>query len=115
MALGAPLAAGLFLKDPAVVAATASLLRITVWGSIAFGMASVFTGVMRAAGTVRVPTLISLGCLAFLLVPFVGRWGGRWACRASGLSYPLTYACALALQAAYFYGVWKKREVVRLV
>ena len=115
VALAAPWAAALFLKDPDVVATTASLLRITVWGSIAFGMASVFTGVMRAAGTVRVPTMISLGCIAFLLVPF-----GWLLNRALGLhgiwvSYPLTYACALVLQALYFYGVWKKRSVVQLV
>ncbi|RYF15475.1 MAG: MATE family efflux transporter [Comamonadaceae bacterium] len=114
VALGAPLAAGLFLKDPAVVATTASLLRITVWGSIAFGMASVFTGVMRAAGTVKVPTMISLGCLAFLLVP-IGWWlNGVLGLKGIWVSYPLTYACALVLQAGYFYGVWRRREAVRL-
>ncbi|WP_226986087.1 MATE family efflux transporter [Ramlibacter tataouinensis] len=87
-ALAAPQAAALFLKDPAVVALAASLLRITVWGSILFGTASVFTAVMRAAGTVRVPTMISLGCLAFVLVPL--GWSLHQAFGLPGIwmSYP---------------------------
>jgi putative MATE family efflux protein len=115
VALAAPLAAGLFLTDPAVVATTASLLRITVGGSIAFGMASVFTGVMRASGTVKVPTMISLGCIAFLLVPF--GWGLDGVLGLAGIwaSYPLTYACALVLQAAYFHWVWKRAWTARVL
>lgn len=115
VALAAPLAAGLFLRDPAVVATAAALLRITVWGSIAFGMASVFTGVMRASGTVKVPTMISLGCIAFLLVP-LGWWlDGVLGLQGIWASYPLTYACALVLQAAYFHGVWKRAWTDRVL
>ena len=78
-------------------------------------MASVFTAVMRAAGTVRVPTLISLGCLALLLYPLA--WAFQHALGAKGVwvSYPVTYLCALVLQAGYFFAVWKKRPVRRLV
>lgn len=114
VALAAPLAAALFLKDAAVIALTASLLRITVWGGIVFGMASVFTGVMRAAGTVRVPTLISLGCLALLLYPLA--WGFQQLAGVKGIwaAYPLTYGAALVLQATYFYGSWKRRPIRRL-
>jgi Na+-driven multidrug efflux pump len=115
VALAAPLAAGLFLKEPAVTAFTASLLRITVWGSIFFGMASVFTGVMRAAGTVRVPTIISLACIAFLLFPFAWAFQSAIGVKGIWVAYPLTYGCALLLQAAYFYGVWKRRPIARLV
>lgn len=115
VALAAPFAAALFVQDAEVIALTASLLRITVWGSVFFGMASVFTGVMRAAGTVRVPTLISLGCIAFLLVPFA--WGLHQLLGVKGIwvAYPLTYASALLLQAVYFYGTWKQRPIRRLV
>jgi hypothetical protein len=34
---------------------------------------------------------------------------GIWA------SYPVTYGCALVLQALYFFGVWKRRPLRRLV
>jgi putative MATE family efflux protein len=114
-ALAAPLAVALFTRDAAVIELAAGLLHFTVWGSVAFGMASVFTGVMRAAGTVRVPTSISLGCIVFLLFPLA--WGFQRALGVKGIwvSYPVTYACALVLQALYFYGVWKRKPIRRLV
>jgi putative MATE family efflux protein len=115
VALAAPYAVGLFLQAPVEIAFTASLLRITVWGSICFGMASVFTAVMRAAGTVRVPTTISLGCIAFLLFPFAWAFQQVFGVAGIWVSYPATYACGLLLQAAYFYGVWKRRPITRLV
>eukprot|EP01036_Dinobryon_divergens_P038508 gene38508-50569_t len=71
----------------------AQLLHISVWGALLLGVGSVFSGVMRAAGTVRTPMLISLACLAFLQFP-VG-----WAInRAVGLpwlwfTYLVTYGC----------------------
>jgi Na+-driven multidrug efflux pump len=115
VALLAPWAVALFLKDPEAVAFAASLLRITAWGAIAFGMASVFTGVMRASGTVRVPTLISLGCVACLLFPTA--WVLQQVIGVKGIwaGYPVTYGTALLLQAGYFYGVWKRLPLRRLV
>ncbi|MFB2351469.1 MATE family efflux transporter, partial [Priestia megaterium] len=81
-----------------VIALAAAALRIAAWGSVAFGLASVFTGVMRSAGTVRVPTIISLGCLGLLLFPLA--WAFQHAIGVKGVwaSYPVTYACALLLQ-----------------
>jgi putative MATE family efflux protein len=114
-ALAAPLAVALFTRDPVVIALAASLLHITVWGSVAFGMASVFTGVMRAAGTVRVPTTMSLACIAFLLFPLAWALQRTVGVKGIWISYPITYACALVLQALYFYGVWKRKPIRRLV
>lgn len=115
VALAAPLAVALFTRDAAVIELAAAALRIAAWGSVAFGMASVFTGVMRAAGTVRVPTLISLGCLGFLLFPLA--WAFQHVLGVKGVwaSYPVTYLCALLLQGFYFYAVWKKAPIQRLV
>jgi putative MATE family efflux protein len=115
VALGAHGAVRLFIADEAVVDLAAKVLHVTVIGSVLFGMASVFSGVMRAAGTVRVPTTISLSCLALLLYP-LGWWfdrtlGLRWI----WLAYPATYGTALALMAAYFHGVWRKRPIRKLV
>nr|WP_283254379.1 MATE family efflux transporter [Ramlibacter paludis] len=115
VALLAPWAAALFLKDPEVIAFTASLLRITAWGAIAFGMASVFTGVMRASGTVRVPTMISLGCILVLVYPVATVLQHAIGVKGIWASYPVTYGCALVLQALYFFGVWKRKPLRRLV
>ncbi|RZJ24674.1 MAG: MATE family efflux transporter [Haliea sp.] len=106
---------GLFITDPAVVTLAASLLHITVWGSLIFGLASVFTAVMRASGTVLVPTLISLGCLGLLLFPLGWAFSQALGLRGIWASYPATYAIAFLLQAAYFYGVWKKKPLRKLV
>lgn len=115
VALAAPWLAALFTREPEVVALTAALLRITVWGSIFFGMASVFTGVMRSAGTVRVPTLISLGCLAFLLFPLGWLFHRLVGLHGIWVGYPLTYATAFVLQGAYFFGAFKRRPIRSLV
>lgn len=115
VAVVSPQVASLFTRDPAVVDLAATVLRITVWGSLAFGLASVFTGVMRSAGTVRVPTVISLSCLTLLLVPLAYALQHLLGLQGIWASYPLTYLCALALQAIYFHAIWKKRPIRRLV
>ena len=111
----APLAVRIFTSDAEVVALGTHLLRISVWGSLLLGVGSVFSGVMRAAGTVREPMLISLGCLALLQFP-VG-WAFDRALGIQGLwfTYLVTYGCGAALQAAFYWLVWRKRPVRRLV
>lgn len=115
VALLAPRIASLFVQDAAVIELAATVLRIAVWGNIIFGMASVFSGVMRATGTVRVPTLMSLGCLVFLLYPLGRVFGSTLGLPFIWLTYPVTFAVALLLQTAYFYGVWKRQPVHRLI
>ncbi|MCW5653525.1 MATE family efflux transporter [Hydrogenophaga sp.] len=115
VALLAPFVVSLFVKDAAVIDLAAQVLRLSVWGSILFGLASVFSGVMRAAGTVRVPTAISLGCLALLLYPLGRLLGGAFGLPFVWLAYPLTYACALLLQAGYYHRIWRRRPIAKLV
>ncbi|RYF43348.1 MAG: hypothetical protein EOO25_03515 [Comamonadaceae bacterium] len=61
------------------------------------------------------PTIISLGCLGLLLFPLA--WAFQHALGVKGVwaSYPVTYVCALLLQGLYFYGVWKRKPIRRLV
>lgn len=106
---------GLFISDTAVRTLTQQVLAVTVWGSVLFGLASVFSGVMRASGTVLVPTLLSLGCLAFLIVPLGWIFDQTLGVRAIWAAYPVTFACALVLQALYFYGVWRRKPIQKLV
>lgn len=108
-------ATGLFVTDPQVVDLAASVLHVMVVSSVLFGMASVFSGIMRAAGTVRVPTLISLGCLALLVFPLGWLFDRTLGLRWIWLAYPATYGTGLLLQAGYYHGVWKRRPIRRLV
>jgi putative MATE family efflux protein len=115
VALAARQMAGLFITSAPVLDLTESVLRITVLGSLFFGMASVFSGVMRASGTILIPTLISLGCLIGLLAP-LGWMLSQWlGVHGVWMAYPITFLTALGLQALYFARVWKRKPIVRLV
>lgn len=107
--------AGLFITSAPVLDLTQTVLRISLFGSLFFGLASVFSGVMRASGVVLVPTLVSLGCLIVILSP-----SGWLLSRAVGvqgvwMAYPITFFCALLMQAAYYQWVWRRLPIVRLV
>lgn len=111
----APWVVGLFVADARVIDIAARVLPITVWGAVFFGWASVYSGVMRASGTVLAPTLISLGCLACLIVPLGWLLGHQFGLVATWVAYPATYLCALVLQGLYFHGVWRRQALQRLV
>ena len=112
VALAARQMAGLFITSAPVLDLTESVLRITVLGSIFFGMASVFSGVMRASGTILVPTLISLGCLIVILAP-LGWMLSQWiGVQGVWMAYPITFLTALGLQTWYFKRVWKRKPIV---
>jgi putative MATE family efflux protein len=108
-------AAGLFVTDAAVIELAASALHIMVVSSVLFGMASVLSGIMRASGTVRVPTIISLGCLALLVFPLGWLFDRTLGLRWIWLAYPATYGTGLLLQAAYYRGVWRRLPIRSLV
>ncbi|HVE53893.1 MAG TPA: MATE family efflux transporter, partial [Ramlibacter sp.] len=114
-AMASPHAVGFFTRDAEVVDLGAHLLRISVWGSLVLGIGSVFSGVMRAAGTVRVPMLISLGCLAFLQFPVGWLIDRTFGVRALWFTYLVTYGCGASLQAAYYFRVWRRKPIRRLV
>ncbi len=71
--------------------------------------------VNQTSGTVLVPTLISLGCLSLLLFPLGWAFSQTFGLRGIWMSYPATYAVALLLQTAYFFVVWKKKPIRKLV
>ena len=115
VAVLAPHIVGLFINDPAVVRLAAGLLHIAVWGAVLLGLGSVFSGVMRASGTVLVPTTITLSLLAFVLVPLGWTFNRAFGLPGIWMAHPATYLTGLTLQACYFYGVWKKKPLRRLV
>jgi putative MATE family efflux protein len=115
VALLAPYIVGLFITDASVVLLAASLLHIAVLGPILLGLGSVFSGVMRASGTVLIPTTISLSLLAFVLFPLGWMFNRSVGLPGIWMAHPTTYLIGLTLQACYFYGVWKKKPLRRLV
>ena len=60
---------GVFITSPPVIDVAQSLLHISLWSMVVFGMASVLSGVMRASGSVLVPTGIAIACIALVEIP----------------------------------------------
>lgn len=105
----------LFITQPAAIALAQSLLHILLWSLLLYGWASVLGGVMRASGTVMVPMLIGVGSIACVELPVAYGLSGPLGLQGVWIGYPVTFAAMLALNAAYFQWVWRKRRVERLV
>ena len=106
---------GFFITSAPVVETAQTLLHIMLWSLVIFGMASALAGIMRASGTVLVPMLISIGCIALVEIPtawiasrYIGL-NGVWT------AYPVAFCAMLLLQWAYYQGVWRKQPVKRLI
>lgn len=106
----------LFITDPAVIALTETLLHVVLWSILCFGWSVVFSGIMRASGTVLAPMLLSLACILFIELP-----GAIWLSQTSlGLTgiwvaYATSFTMMLVLQASWYQFVWKKKTIVALV
>jgi Na+-driven multidrug efflux pump len=75
----------------------------------------VLSGVMRASGAVLVPTGISIFCIAAIELPAAYVLAGHFGLEGVWMAYPIAFVAMLALQSAYYLGVWRKRKIVRLV
>ena len=104
-----------FIVDGAVLDLAQGLLHIALWSAVPFGMATVFSGAMRASGTVWMPLSISIFVVAAIEVPsavFLSHAigiDGVWA------AYPITFTAMFLLQMSYYILVWRKRAVRRLI
>lgn len=106
----------LFITDPAVVGITEGLLHIVLWSVLAFGFASVFSGIMRSSGDVLIPMLLMLGTIVIVETPLAlylsttplglnGIWTG----------YATSFCTMMVLQALYYWFFWRKKPIKRLV
>jgi putative MATE family efflux protein len=106
----------LFITDPAVVDLTESLLHVVLWSIVCFGWSMVFSGIMRASGTVYVPMMLSVACILLVELP-----GAIWLSQTSlGLSgiwvaYAASFTTMMVLQGCWYQFVWKRKEIVALV
>jgi putative MATE family efflux protein len=106
---------GVFITDPAVLAGAQELLIIALWSSVPFGMATVFSGAMRAGGVALVPMLLSIFAIVAIEIPsavILSRTiglNGVWA------AYPIVFCAMFVLQLGYYTLVWRRRPLQRLV
>ena len=108
-------ALGVFITDAAVLELARGLLFIALWSSVPFGMATVFSGAMRAGGVALAPMLLSIFAIvaiempsAVILSQIIGL-DGVWA------AYPIVFCAMLVLQLGYYTLVWRRRPIQRLV
>jgi putative MATE family efflux protein len=106
---------GFFITSAPVIEIAQTLLHIMLWSLVIFGMASALSGIMRASGSVLVPTLISIVCLLGLEVPVAWILSDRIGLNGIWYAYPVTFGAMLLLQTAYYRLVWRKKAIARLV
>ena len=106
---------GIFITDGAVLDLAKGLLYIALWSSVPFGLATVFSGAMRAAGVAFTPMLLSIFAIVAIELPAavilsrtVGL-AGVWA------AYPIVFCAMFVLQMGYYILVWRKQAIKRLI
>jgi Na+-driven multidrug efflux pump len=105
----------LFITDSAVIDLAQGLLHIVLWSSVLFGMATVFSGIMRASGTVWTPLLISVFAIAAIEVPSAIVLSRVIGIEGVWIAYPITFSAMCLLQMSFYLLVWRKRAITRLI
>lgn len=105
---------GLFITDAAVVEMAQTLLHIMLWSSVIMGMSMVLSGLMRASGTVLVPTAISMLAIAGIEIPVAWVLSGYYGLNGIWVAYPVAFLAMLAMQTGYYRLVWRKKSIQRL-
>ncbi|WP_430641840.1 MATE family efflux transporter [Bradyrhizobium macuxiense] len=106
---------GFFIVDSAVLALAEQLLHIVLWSIVLFGMATVFSGAMRAGGTVWMPLFISIIAITLVEVPVAVLLSRTMGVQGIWIAYPVTFATMFVLQMAYYRLVWRKQTIKRLI
>ena len=105
----------LFITSAPVVEIAQTLLHIMLWSIVIFGFSAVVGGVMRASGTVLVPTSISILCVAIVELPAAYGLSGPFGLNGVWMAYPIAFTTMLVLQSTYYRAVWRKKKIERLV
>jgi putative MATE family efflux protein len=106
---------GFFIIDPAVLELAQHLLHIVLWSTIVFGMSGIFSGTMRASGTVFMPTLLSVLAIAVIEVPSAIVLSRHYGVTGVWYAWPITFCAMFLLQVIYYRLVWRKRTIERLI
>lgn len=104
-----------FLTEQPVAELAAHLLHIILWTIVLFGMSSVFISTMRASGAIYAPTALTMSVILLVEIPaayafnhWIGIDGIWWA-------YSLTFCTMLCLQSGYYFFIFRKRRIVKMI
>jgi putative MATE family efflux protein len=106
---------GVFITDPAIVERAQELLMIALWSSVLFGMATVFSGAMRAGGVALAPMLLSIFAIVAIEIPSAVILGRAIGLEGVWAAYPIVFCAMFVLQLGYYTLVWRRRPLQRLV
>jgi Na+-driven multidrug efflux pump len=105
----------LFITSAPVIEIAQRLLHVMLWSIVVFGMAAALSGIMRASGSVLIPTLISVSCIVGIEVPVAWVLSHRIGLGGIWYAYPAAFIGMLLLQSCYYRFVWRKKAIRRLV
>jgi putative MATE family efflux protein len=105
---------GLFITSAPVIETAQTLLHIMLWSTVIFGMSAAISGVMRASGSVLVPTAISITAILAIEVPVAWVLSRSIGLNGIWVAYPVAFTAMLVMQTAYYRLVWQHKPIRRL-
>lgn len=106
---------GIFINDNTVLDLAKDLLDIALWSSVPFGLATVFSGAMRAAGVALAPMLLSIFAIIAIELPSAVILSRTVGLKGVWAAYPIVFCAMFVLQMGYYLLVWRKRAIRRLI
>ncbi|QPF91958.1 MATE family efflux transporter [Bradyrhizobium commune] len=106
---------GIFITDGTVLDLAKGLLTIALWSSVPFGLATVFSGAMRAAGVALTPMLLSIFAIVAIELPAAVILSRTIGLEGVWAAYPIVFCAMFLLQMGYYLLVWRKRAIRRMV
>lgn len=106
---------GIFITDGAVLDLAKGLLFIALWSSVPFGLATTFSGAMRAAGVALTPMLLSIFAIVAIELPSAVILSRTIGLEGVWAAYPIVFCAMFVLQMGYYLMVWRKRAIRRLI
>lgn len=100
---------GIFITDGAVLDLAKGLLTVALWSSVPFGLATTFSGAMRAAGVALTPMLLSIFAIVAIELPAAVILSRAIGLEGVWAAYPIVFCAMFVLQMGYYLLVWRKR------
>jgi putative MATE family efflux protein len=104
-----------FVTNKETIDIARGLLYITLWSYAIFGNSRVLSAIMISSGTVVWPTAISIICIWAVEVPVAYVLMGKYGLDGVWVGYPVSYIVALLFQTLYYFFIWRRRPLQRLV
>lgn len=105
----------LFITDPEVVETAQRLLHIVTWSALMFGAGTIFSGIMRASGTVWVPMFIAIACVICVELPVAATFSDLFGLHGIWWGYISGFGALMVSQGMFYMLVWRRRTVTAMV